>query len=143
MDASVAEMLEYTDLVGLNIIQLHGNEPPELLPKLPVPAWKAVRVTPQFMPHVLDAYPAAAFLLDAPGPERGGNGNTFDWMIARGIKKKRLVLAGGLSAENVAEAIATANPWGVDACSKIEKTPGVKDHQKMAAFIEAAKRAST
>lgn len=142
VDAPINEIVRITGLVSLDIIQLHGAEPPELLAQLPVPVWKAVRVTPGFTPHVLDSYQAAAFLLDSPGPSQGGNGTTFDWLIARGIKNKRLVLAGGLSAGNVAEAIATAQPWGVDACSKIERSPGVKDHKKMAAFISAAKRAS-
>ncbi len=80
-------------------------------------------------------------LLDGPAGELyGGSGRTFDWALARaaGI---RIVVAGGLDAANVAEAIAVAHPWGIDACSRIEAAPGKKDHAKMQAFIQAALQA--
>jgi phosphoribosylanthranilate isomerase len=67
----------------------------------------------------------------------GGTGKTFDWSRAKGIAKK-IVIAGGLDAGNVRAAIEQAQPWGVDACSSIEKSPGVKDHEKMAKFVKAA-----
>ncbi len=81
---------------------------------------------------------AEAILIDGFSPDAyGGTGKTFDWSIARGLSQ-RIILAGGLDAENVAEAIEQAHPWGVDACSRIEKSPGIKDHEKMKRFIQAA-----
>ena len=101
--------------------------------------WKAVRVGPQFQPSDLEAWPVVeAFLLDAASEElHGGTGRTFDWGLTRGTSK-RIVLAGGLDADNVRQAISQVRPWGVDACSRLETSPGRKDHQKMARFIRAA-----
>jgi phosphoribosylanthranilate isomerase len=80
-------------------------------------------------------------MLDGPAGELyGGSGKTFDWSRAAAIRK-RIILAGGLDASNVAHAIALAHPWGVDACSRIESAPGRKDHRKMSDFLEAAKAA--
>jgi phosphoribosylanthranilate isomerase len=76
--------------------------------------------------------PAEAWLLDGPA-----SGMPFDWRLAAGHDKK-IVLAGGLDAENVRAAVAQARPWGVDACSRLESAPGRKDHDKMARFLRAA-----
>jgi phosphoribosylanthranilate isomerase len=76
-----------------------------------------------------------AILLDGPA-----NGISFDWKIARDEERK-IIIAGGLDASNVAEAIRIAKPWGVDASSKLESTPGIKDHEKVRAFIKAAQEA--
>jgi len=79
-----------------------------------------------------------AVLIDAPSEELyGGTGKIFDWARTRGLPKK-IILAGGLDGTNVRRAIEAAQPWGVDACSRIEKSPGVKDHAKMKEFVEAA-----
>lgn len=142
VDPTVELVLSVVRAVGLDVAQLHGSEPPEMLPQLGVPVWKAIRVSAEFTPQLLNPYPANAFLLDSPGVLPGGNGTTFDWSIVRGIQK-RFILAGGLDSANVASAIASVKPWGVDTCSRIEMSPGLKDHQKMAAFIEAALRASS
>jgi phosphoribosylanthranilate isomerase len=78
--------------------------------------------------------------LDAPQQseeEYGGTGRTFDWSRAKGLPKKTII-AGGLDASNVGQAIEEAQPWGVDACSRLEKSPGLKDHDKMREFIKAA-----
>jgi len=77
-----------------------------------------------------------AILLDGPA-----NGITFDWKRARGFSDK-LILAGGLNASNVAEAIRVAKPWGVDASSGLESAPGIKDHDKVRQFVKAAQEAS-
>jgi phosphoribosylanthranilate isomerase len=79
-------------------------------------------------------------LLDAAGPALGGTGRRFDWDLATGIGV-RWVLAGGLGPDNVAEAIAVARPWGVDASTGLEEAPGIKDHGRVAAFVREAKRA--
>ena len=85
--------------------------------------------------------PAEALLLDGPAAGLyGGSGRSFDWQLAA-RSGKRIIVAGGLDAGNVARAIELANPWGVDACSRIESAPGIKDHRKMIEFLLAAKAA--
>lgn len=119
---------------GLDIAQLHGNETaaPE-----GVRVWKAFRVNNEFRLEDIEAFPAEAFLLDTPTELYGGSGHTFDWSRARGASR-RILLAGGLDADNVETAIRVARPWGVDACSRLESSAGRKDHSRMARFIAAA-----
>ncbi|MFN0169042.1 MAG: phosphoribosylanthranilate isomerase [Bryobacteraceae bacterium] len=130
---------EIAEIAGLNIVQLHGEETAEDFPP-GLRVWKAIRVTDEFAPSALDRWPEAeAFLLDTPSDQlRGGTGLSFDWRRAAGLSR-RVIVAGGLDASNVAEAIRIARPWGVDVCSRIETRPGVKDLQKMAAFLAAVK----
>jgi phosphoribosylanthranilate isomerase len=79
-----------------------------------------------------------ALLIDTPSNEAfGGTGKTWDWTQAPHLEQK-IIIAGGLDASNVRTAIEQARPWGVDACSRIEKSPGLKDHDKMRRFIAAA-----
>ena len=135
----------------LDVIQLHGDE--QAAPA-GFPVWKAFRVTSDFSMDRL-TFPAEAFLLDAPGELYGGSGHTFDWTRAKGAAdwsrakgeadwsrakgaERKILLAGGLGPDNVQQAIATARPWGVDACSRLELRPGIKDHTKVARFIELA-----
>jgi phosphoribosylanthranilate isomerase len=80
----------------------------------------------------LDEYPSEAILLDGPS-----NGETFDWTLAAHVSKK-LIIAGGLDADNVRAAIEQAKPWGVDACSRLESEPGRKDRAKMWQFLKEA-----
>ena len=122
---------------ALDIVQLHGDESPEALPR-DLRVWKAFRVDAQFLPAQLDVYPAEAFVLDGPaGGEYGGNGRPFAWAAAVGITH-RILIAGGLDASNVGLAIRAARPWGVDACSRLESAPGRKDLDKVRAFVRAA-----
>ncbi len=119
---------------GLDIAQLHGDETEA---PAGVRVWKAFRVNEQFRLEDLERFPAEAYLLDTPTEYYGGSGHTFDWSRARGAAR-RILLAGGLDAENVGTAIRIAQPWGVDACSRLESSPGRKDHSRMARFIAAA-----
>ena len=81
---------------------------------------------------------AEAILLDAPSNHMyGGTGESFDWSVARELPYK-VILAGGLHAGNVAMAIKQAKPWGVDSCSRLESSPGIKDHEKVRQFVQAA-----
>ena len=100
-------------------------------------SWKAFRVGTDFTMDQLAAYPCEVFLLDTPGAAYGGSGQTFDWSRAKSEQYK-IVLAGGLDAGNVRQAIEQARPWGVDACSRLEIEPGRKDRRKVAEFIRAA-----
>ncbi len=130
-------VLDVMRLAGLEVAQLHGDEPPSALPAA-TRVWKAFRVDERFSTGSMERYAAEAFLLDTPSEALyGGTGRTFDWTLARGLGR-RIVLAGGLDAANVRAAIEIARPWGVDACSKIESAPGRKDHQKMREFLKAA-----
>jgi phosphoribosylanthranilate isomerase len=123
--------------LALDVVQIHGGEIPAGMR-----AWRALPVDDAFDPECLKQPDVEAFLLDAPARALpGGTGKTFDWRRAAGLPGK-IVLAGGLSAENVAEAIRIARPWGVDACSRLEAEPGRKDPEKVAAFIRAAKEAA-
>lgn len=131
---------EIARVARLDVAQLHGDEPPADYPT-DLEVWKAVRVAEDSDLSALDECPADAVVLDGPAGERfGGAGNTFDWRRAAGLFKP-VILAGGLDASNVREAIALARPWGVDACSRMESAPRKKDHQRMQAFLEAAKAA--
>ena len=93
--------------------------------------------------RALDTYPVSAFLLDAPSEGYGGSGKTFDWsMLRESADGRPIILAGGLTPENVAEAIRIARPYAVDVASGVESAPGVKDEEKVARFIAAAKGAA-
>ena len=131
---------EIGHVVRLDAAQLHGDEVPGAYPA-GLAVWKAARVTSGFDFSAYDDSPAEALVLDGPaGDLYGGSGRSFDWGLAA-VVRKRIILAGGLDATNVAEAIAAAHPWGVDACSRIESAPGKKDHQKMNQFLQAARAA--
>jgi phosphoribosylanthranilate isomerase len=117
--------------VGLDVAQLHGHETASNFPP-GVRVWKAIRIGGHFDRAGLDQYPAEALLLDGTA-----NGVSFEWTLAAGIPKK-VIVAGGLDASNVSKAIEQARPWGVDACSRLESTPGKKDHVKMTQFLKAA-----
>jgi phosphoribosylanthranilate isomerase len=125
---------------NLDIVQLYGGELPPA-----ARIWRAFRV---WSTHSMRATPALvpaqgdtsenieAVLLDGPA-----NGVSFDWQQARGAATK-IIVAGGLDASNVAEAIRVAQPWGVDASSRLEVSPGVKDHDKVRQFVKAAQVAT-
>jgi phosphoribosylanthranilate isomerase len=140
VNESPARIEEIARLVRLDIAQLHGDELPAAYPSR-MTVWKATRVTAGFDFSAYDDSPAEALVLDGPAGELyGGAGQTFDWGLAAAVHK-RIILAGGLDASNVAQAVAAAHPWGVDACSRIESAPGKKDHRKMNEFLHAAKAA--
>ena len=135
------ERLEEIALTArLRVVQLHGDEMPGDYPAA-LDVWKALRVRPGFDLGLYDHSPAEALVLDGPAGELyGGAGVSFDWSLV-GVATRRIILAGGLDASNVAQAIALARPWGVDACSRLERAPGIKDHKKMNEFLQAAKAA--
>jgi phosphoribosylanthranilate isomerase len=128
---------EIARVARLDVAQLHGDETLAHYPAT-LPVWKALRVDNAFDIALYQNDPAEALLLDsAAGTVYGGSGRTFDWSLIRQTTR-RIVLAGGLDASNVALAIARVRPWGVDACSRIESAPGKKDHKKMKEFLHAA-----
>jgi phosphoribosylanthranilate isomerase len=127
---------------GLNIVQFHGYETPEYCRQFPVMTIKAYRVQDGESLKALADYQTDAFLLDAHTPGKlGGTGTTFNWDLAIEAQKlgRPIFLAGGLTPGNVAEAVRRVRPYAVDVSSGVEESPGKKDHQKVAAFIKAAK----
>jgi phosphoribosylanthranilate isomerase len=146
VNESEANMLAIARRVGLDYLQLHGDEPPEQVARLKreIAVIKAIRVRDSFRPKQLDSFGrASAILLDGFDARRhGGTGKTFNWNLARGSNgSRRIFLAGGLTPENVAEAIRVARPYAVDVCSGVEARPGRKDPARMVALMWAVKAA--
>ena len=129
---------------GLNMVQFHGDEPPEFCTQFGAMSVKAFRVRDQQSLDALLDYPTDAWLLDAYDADKaGGTGKTFNWELAVAAQKfgKPIFLAGGLTPENVADAVQRVRPFAVDVSSGVEASPGKKDHAKVQAFIRAAKGA--
>lgn len=142
VDASVEEIRRVREITSLRWVQLHGVEPPAQVEALLPEAYKAVGVADAGDVRAALGYPGDKLLLDArvPGAMPGGTGHAFDWALATEVARRRqLVLAGGLHAGNVAEAVARVRPWRVDVASGVERAPGVKDLAKVEAFVRAAK----
>jgi len=149
MDQPEAEVHAVIAAIGPDVVQFHGSEPDAFCAGFGVPFWKAIAMGGSVRRGLDDVarYPSAAgFLLDGHAAgEPGGSGQRFDWSAmstpARRSESARIILAGGLDAHNVARAIHTAAPWGVDVSSGIETAPGIKDAAKMRAFVHAARQA--
>jgi len=130
------------DTCGLSLAQLHGDETVKFMESLQEKSFKAFRGMPdELSDFVRDDAPA--FLVDASVKGLyGGSGVTADWDGAADLAKKYpLLLAGGLTPENVAEAVGRVKPWGVDVASGVESAPGKKDPSKMKAFVQAVRDA--
>lgn len=123
----------------LHAIQLHGDELPSDWVDLPVPVWRAIHLRKGKPSPLPENWVVARYVMDAAAPGKyGGTGRTTDWTrTAKLARQFPLILAGGLTPDNVAEAILTVQPLGVDTASGTEKTPGRKDPGKVAAFIKA------
>lgn len=139
---------EFVDLIGLTAVQLHGDEDSEFVEELKrnteAGIIKAFRVGSNFLASSIAEYDVDAVLLDAyTAGEYGGTGERFDWKTAQAVKDltSQLYLAGGLTPENVGEAIKTVRPYAVDVASGVESMPGKKDPKKLEAFIKNAKNA--
>ena len=126
---------------GLAYAQLHGEESPQYCADLRQPVIKGIRVRTREDVANLSAYRVKAILLDAyVEGVIGGTGTTFDWKLAIEAKAwGMIILAGGLTPDNVVEAISRVQPYGVDVSSGVEVSPGMKDHAKVKAFIENVK----
>jgi phosphoribosylanthranilate isomerase len=141
VNASVAEIYAIVDTLGLHLVQLHGDETAEMLNALNGKAFKAFRGIPENVDGFA-RHKAPAFLVDASVKGLyGGSGVTADWNGAAGLAKKYpVLLAGGLTPENVADAVQQVRPWGVDVASGVESAPGVKDPSKMKSFVKAVRQ---
>ena len=146
VDEKPDDILRSARTIGLQGVQLHGKEPPNVVDRLRGEGLfviKAHRVSGSVDLARLDAFEADAHLLDAYAAEAaGGTGRTFDWSLAGDASTdRRVLLAGGLTPDNVAEAIRSVRPWGVDVSSGVEAAPGRKDSEKIRRFIAAARAA--
>ena len=146
VNAPAEEICTIVDAAGLGAVQLHGDETEEHVRRLPatVAVIKAVALrSAADVEAALGLPDRLTVLLDVHDPvRRGGTGRTADWTLAAAVaSRRRALLAGGLGPDNVAEAIAAVRPWGVDASSRLEAAPGVKDHVRLRAFLSAARAA--
>jgi len=133
VDAGADEIATIVREAGLDLAQVHGSAS-----GLTVRFWQALSAGPDLQ-EKMSISKAEAFLIDTPaGAQRGGTGRSFDWSLVQGLPGN-IVLAGGLGADNVAEAIRQVRPWGVDACSRLESAPGRKDAAKVRALIQAVR----
>ncbi len=138
--AKIREIVEYC---GLTVVQLHGDETPDQCNLPPFRVVKALRLEPDAELSTFSGYPVSALLLDASVPGQfGGTGQRCDWdTAARVAERHRVILAGGLTPDNVAQAVCRVRPYGVDVSSGVERQPGQKDPEKVARFIRQAKEA--
>jgi phosphoribosylanthranilate isomerase len=130
---------------GLSLLQFHGDEPPEFCVQFGLMSMKAFRIRDAGSLKELPKYKTDAWLLDAYSSDTlGGTGGIFNWDLAVEAQKagRPVFLAGGLTPENVADAIRKVRPFGVDVSSGVESSPGKKDHTKVRAFINTAKTAA-
>jgi phosphoribosylanthranilate isomerase len=148
VDAGVQQIRNIADVVGVQCVQLHGSASPctcsELAREFRV--IRAFSTDPQFQPEEVSLFTDCDVLVDAHHPNlRGGTGLTCDWLAARTTRSfaRFLILSGGLTEENVGQAIAAVAPHAVDVCSGVESAPGVKDHQAIEDFITAVRTANS
>jgi phosphoribosylanthranilate isomerase len=132
-------------LVRVGAVQLHGDEDLLYVAGMDWPVIKAVSVDRADQSDQIDIWPRrTTLLLDVHDPvNRGGTGRTIDWSVAATIAaRRRTLLAGGLTPDNVAEAVARVQPFGIDVSSGVERSPGVKDHARIRALFEALRDAA-
>jgi phosphoribosylanthranilate isomerase len=145
VDEELEEVLRIAREVGLDYAQLHGDESPEtvtVLQESGVKVIKALRIRDDDSLAAMEDYEADLFLLDAWSEKaRGGTGERFDWEVAKSLRGRgNILVSGGLTPENVREAIRFFEPYGVDASSSLEDAPGKKNAERVRRFVSAAKK---
>ncbi len=141
VNQGVEELKSMKTRIGFDIFQLHGEEGPDYCRRLGNSVIKAMRVKDRIIHEEVDSFPVQALLFDAYSTaEFGGTGRSFDWGLLKGITlSKAVIVSGGLTPENVAEAIDIVNPYAVDVSSGVEDYPGKKNAVKLKAFIKAVR----
>jgi phosphoribosylanthranilate isomerase len=140
VDAGAAELEAWKKIAPFDLWQLHGQESAEFCREVKDRGFRVIKALgfPLRQKISPEAYPVAAFLLDKASPQHGGTGESFDWSLGSGFVKtagKPCILSGGLTPENVVQAIQTVQPYAVDVCSGVEAQPGRKDRRKVEEFI--------
>ena len=142
VNASSGEIQSILSQVRLDILQFHGDETPAQCAQINLPYYKAIRVKPDtnLLQYAIDFKAAKALLLDAYNEQAyGGTGHTFDWHLIPKNLPKPIILAGGLDSQNVTGAIQQVQPYAVDVSGGVELTKGIKNAEKIAAFMQAVK----
>jgi phosphoribosylanthranilate isomerase len=148
VDANAEEIRNTADATGVRCVQLHGRTSPDKCSELAgeFRIIRAFSTNPQFRPEEVSLFGDCDVLVDAYHPNlRGGTGLTCDWPVARTARSfaRFLILSGGLTDQNVAQAIVTVGPHAVDVCSGVESAPGVKNHRTLENFVTAVRTASS
>ena len=140
VDETAEQVNKIADYCNLDIIQLHGNESPTFCKKIRRKVIKAFRIKDMQSVKKLSSFQVSGFLLDTFSENlHGGTGKVFDWNLALPAKKfGPVIMAGGLTPNNVQQAVRQIRPYGVDVCSGVESEPGIKDHKKVRAFLKNA-----
>ena len=141
-DEAPARVIELADKAGVRAVQLHGGETPEQAHEVARQVRRVFKAFPAGSPLVRRAreYPSEIVLVDSPEP---GSGEVFDWGLVDEVPEGlKIILAGGLTPDNVAMAVGQVRPWGVDVASGVEAAPGRKDPRKLRLFIESARDAA-
>ena len=140
VDETAEQVNKIADYCNLDIIQLHGNESPTFCKKIRRKVIKAFRIKDMQSVKKISNFQVSGFLLDTFSENlHGGTGKVFDWNLALPAKKfGPVIMAGGLTPNNVQQAVRQIRPYGVDVCSGVESEPGIKDHKKVRAFLKNA-----
>ena len=138
VNESAERVNKMADYCGLDLVQLHGEESPAFCRKIRRRVIKAFRVKDLQSIKQLAKFPVSGFLLDTFSDNlHGGTGKTFDWNLALPAKKiGPVILAGGLTPSNIRQAVRQVRPYGVDVCSGVEKSSGIKDLEKVRVFLK-------
>jgi len=137
VNESMEEINRIAGITQLNLIQLHGDEKPDMISKLALPSIKSFRMDEGFDFSVLDNYKCTNFLFDTFSKnEFGGTGKSFDWSVIPHSIRERIILAGGVSEKNIEEIYTKIKPYAVDVSSSLEESPGKKNHNKMKSFFQ-------
>ncbi|MGB5847363.1 MAG: phosphoribosylanthranilate isomerase [Ignavibacteriaceae bacterium] len=140
VDETFENINKISKLTGINLVQLHGNENPDILKSISLPIIKAFRVDDNFDYSKLNQYQEYSILLDAYSEnDYGGTGNKFNWAKIPFEIKNKIILAGGISSNNIEVIYKNINPAAVDLSSSLEITPGKKDKKKMERFFNKVK----
>jgi phosphoribosylanthranilate isomerase len=141
VDESAVQINKIADYCNLDIIQLHGDESPTFCKRIRRKVIKAFRVKDMQSVKKISSFQVSGFLLDTFSENlHGGTGKVFDWNLVLPAKKfGPVIMAGGLTPNNVQQAVRQVRPYGVDVCSGVESEPGIKDHKKVRAFLKNAK----
>lgn len=137
------QVLAVLERVRPSLLQFHGEETPEFCARFGLPYLKACRVRPEvdLLKYLQPFSGAAGWLLDSHVAEYGGVGESFDWSLVPAERMRPLILSGGLSCDNVGEAVRRVRPWAVDVSSGVETAKGIKDAAKIAAFVTEVRNA--